>query len=122
MSNLKRNSIELLKEMKGDEAVMEVFWTPAFIPLGTVYEAVDLLAKYEEIEKERPLSSQEIREYMKEMCEVVANSIYKGQFTAQDLEERLHAPGAFFTLQEQILFVSSGAQSTETKKLLAKKA
>lgn len=123
MANLKRNSIELYKEMKGEEIVTEKYWTPPFIPMSVVYEAADLMGKYEQKEKKnKQLSSQEVREYLEEMSEFVANRMYGKQFTKEELEDRYHAPDAFSGLQSQIMFIAWGMQNDETKKFLAKKA
>lgn len=123
MAKLKRNTIELLKEMNGEEVVMQRYLTPPFIPLSVVYEAADLMEKYELKEKKNDqLTSQEVKEYLAEMSDFVANRIYNKQFTKEDLEERFHAPDAFNALQSQILFIAWGVQSDETKKFLEKKA
>lgn len=127
MANLKRNSIELMKEIKGDEVVTEKFWTPPFIPLSVVYEAADLMGEYEKKQVDengkiiRDLNSQEVREYLEKMSEFVANRIYAGQFTKDDIEQRYHAPDAFFDLQKQIMFVAWGMQEKSAKKSPAKK-
>ncbi|WP_286201365.1 hypothetical protein [Bacillus sp. ISL-4] len=41
MANLKRNMIELVKEVKEGEIVTEKYLTPVFIPFSVVYEALD---------------------------------------------------------------------------------
>src|SRR5690606_2553911 len=102
MANLKRNSIELFKEVKEDEVITEKFWTPPFIPLKVVYEAADLMGKYEKIGPDSgELTSAEVRSSLEEMTEFVANRIYAGQFTKEELEERFHAPDAYGAMQEQ---------------------
>lgn len=122
MANLKRNSISLFKEMKGEEVVTERFWTPPFLPMKAVYEAADMMDKFEKAEKEAGvLTSEAIRTSLEEMSEFVANRIYGGQFTKEDIAERFHAPGAYNALQEQIQFVAWGLQTDETKKFLARK-
>lgn len=122
MANLKRNSIELFKEVKDDEVITEKFWTPPFLSLKAVYEAADLMAKYEKVdENNKELTSLEIKSSLEEMCDFVANRVYEGQFTKEDLEERYHGPGAYYDMQSQIMFVAWGIQNDETKKFLAKK-
>lgn len=122
MANLKRNSIDLFKEMNGEEIVTEKFWTPPFLPMKVVYEAADLMGKYEKTgASAAELTSEEIRSYLEEMTEFVAKRVYDGQFTKEDLENKFHAPDAFAALQEQIYFVAWGLQTDETKKFLAKK-
>ena len=122
MANLKRNSIELYKEVKDDEVITEKFWTPHFLPMKVVYEAADLMGKYEKVDKDAAeLTSAEVRSSLEEMTEFVANRVYAGQFTKEELEERFHAPDAYTSMQQQILFVAWGLQTDETKKFLAKK-
>lgn len=114
MANLKRNMIELVKEVKEGEIVTEKYLTPVFMPLSVVYEALDLseeLSKGEAKEKEM----------IDKLLDFVVNKVYKGQFTKEELMNGLHAPDAIQTLQEQIIFVAQGQQTDETKKYLAKK-
>ncbi|WP_350300594.1 phage tail assembly chaperone G [Peribacillus frigoritolerans] len=119
MANLKRNMIELVKEVKEGEIVTEKHLTPIFIPFSVVYEAVDLTQEMEKSEKEKNASSE--KEMIDKLLEFVANKIYNKQFTKEDLFNGLHAPDAIQTLQEQIIFVAQGRQTDETKKFLAKK-
>lgn len=115
MGNLKRNAIELVTKLndQGEVAETEVYWTPAFIPFDVVYQAVDLSTEMKEKNNER--------EMMDRFVDFVTNDIYKNQFTKEDLKKGLHAPNAIETLQQQIMFVAQGAQSSETKKFLEKK-
>lgn len=117
MANLKRNMIELVKNpeevLNGGEPELERFWTPAFIPFSIVREAIGLQVETEEEGKEL--------EIMDKLADFVANRIYNKQFTKDDIYNRLHAPNAIETLQEQILFVAQGHQTEETKNFLAKK-
>lgn len=115
MSNLKRNMIELVKEVKSGEVVTEKYWTPVFIPLSVVYEAIDLGAELEDGEKNSE------RELIDKLIDFVANKVYKGEFTKEDLINGLHAPEAIETLQQQIMFIAQGSQSNATKEFLAKK-
>lgn len=114
MANLKRNMIELVKEVKEGEVLTEKYWTPVFIPMSVVYEAIDLS---EELGK----GDAKEREVMDKLLDFVANKVYKGQFTKEELINGLHAPMAIQSLQEQILFIAQGNQTEETKKYLAKK-
>ncbi len=115
MANLKRNMIELVKEVKEGEIVTEKYWTPVFMPLSVVYKALDL--------NEEIYESDELKENEKieKMVDFVANDIYKEQFTKDELVNGLHAPDAVKILREQVLFVTRGHQSDETKKFLEKK-
>ncbi|MDF1997598.1 phage tail assembly chaperone G [Peribacillus frigoritolerans] len=119
MANLKRNMIELVKDVKEGEIVTEKFLTPVFIPFSVVYEAVDLTQEIDKSEKEKSASSE--KDMIDKLLDFVANKIYNQQFTKEDLFNGLHAPDAIQTLQEQIVFVAQGRQNDETKKFLAKK-
>lgn len=107
--------IELVKDVKEGEIITENYLTPVFIPLAVVYEAIDFMS---EMEKEEKTSEKEL---IDKLLDFVANKIYKGQFTKEDLFNGLHAPDAIRVLQEQILFVAQGQQTDETKNFLAKK-
>ncbi|MFE4810611.1 phage tail assembly chaperone G [Peribacillus simplex] len=115
MANLKRNMIKLVKEVKEGEVITETYLTPVFIPFSVVYEAVDI---QEDIDK-NTLTEKELFD---KMIDIVANKIYNKQFTIQDLLNGLHAPDAIQPLQEQVIFVSRGYQSDETKKYMEKKS
>ncbi|MGC4375929.1 hypothetical protein WD019_03155 [Fictibacillus sp. Mic-4] len=116
MANLKRNMIELVKEVREGEIITEKYLTPVFIPFSVVYEAIDMT---EEIEKAEDKNEKDL---IDKLMDFVANKIYKGQFTKQDLYNGLHAPDAIQVLQDQILFVAQGRQTDETKEFLAKKS
>ncbi|MBM7605982.1 hypothetical protein JOC75_004010 [Metabacillus crassostreae] len=115
MANLKRNMLELVVEVKEGELVTKKFLTPVFIPLSVVYQALDLVS---EMEKGTNKSEKEMLE---KLIDFVTNYIYKGQFTKEELEMGLHGPEAVVILREQILFITQGYQSDETKKYLANK-
>lgn len=121
MAELRRNSIELVKNPKeiekGGEPEFEKYWTPMFIDLGVLYEAVDI---HGDILKFRGGAKQE-KELIDKMISFVADKIYGGQFTSEQLRRSLHAPTAMENLQEQIIFVARGQQNESTKKFLAKK-
>src|SRR5699024_7767934 len=123
MANLKRNIIELLKNPeeanKGGEIETERFWTTAHTPLTVMNEAVDLSEKKAKIESGK--SKKSFRDAMDLMMDFIANKAYNGQFTKDDLVERLHAPDAINILQEQIGFIASGEQSGGTRDFLEKK-
>lgn len=126
MANLKRNSIKLFKEMKGEEVVTETFWTVPFPPLSMVYEAADIVGEYEEKQQDAHkngtvLSSKSVRNQLERMAEFLADRLYGKQFTKEDLAERFYGPNAFEALQDQVLFVATGMQNDETKKFLDKK-
>src|SRR5690625_910725 len=118
MSKLKRTYIELVKNpeevLKGGEVELEKYWTPAFIPFSIVRDSLGLQSELESGE----LSELDI---MDKLVDFVANNIYGGQFTKDDIYNRLHAPNAIEELQNQILFVAQGQQSDSTKKFLEKK-
>jgi len=120
MANLKRNMIELVENpeevVNGAEPDLKVYWTPPFIPLAVVREAMEM---------QKELNSEDAEEnelqLVDRMIEFVANRIYNGQFSADDIYNKLHAPDAVRTLQEQIMFITQGNQTDETKKFLEKK-
>lgn len=114
MANLKRNMIELVKDVKEGEIVTEKYLTPVFLPMSVVYEALDL-------SDELASGQAKEREMIDKLLDFVANKVYKGQFTKEELINGLHAPDAIQSLQEQILFIAQGQQTDETKKFLAKK-
>lgn len=117
MANLKRHMIELVKEIKEGEIITEKYLTPIFIPLEVVYEAIDLSA-----ELEKPINgANDEKDRIEKMLSFVADKVFGGQFTKDELRKGLHAPTAIQTLQEQILFVARGMQNDDTKKYLAKK-
>ena|SRR5699024_235448 len=123
MANLKRNMIELVKNPdeanKGGEIETERFWTPVHIPLKVMYEALDLSEEMAGIESGE--SDKSFRDAMDLMMDFIANKAYNGQFTKDDLLNRLHAPDAINTLQEQIGFIASGEESSGTKRFLEQK-
>jgi hypothetical protein len=115
MANLKRNMIELVKDVKEGEIITEKYLTPVFIPLSVVYQAIDLTSDMEK------MTSEKETEMIDKLVDFVANDVYKGQFSKEDLINGLHAPNAIETLQQQILFIARGQQTEETKNYLAKK-
>jgi hypothetical protein len=119
MANLKRNMIELVANpdevVGGGEPELKKYWTPPFIPLSVVREAMEMQKELNDEAVDNEL------QLVDRMIEFVANRIYNGQFTADDIYNRLHAPNAVKTLQEQIMFITQGNQTDETKKFLEKK-
>lgn len=114
MANLKRNMIELVKEVKEGEIVTEKYLTPVFIPLSVVYEAIDLA---DDLSKEGTSEKDSIDK----LLDFIANKIYKGQFTKEELFNGIHGPESGSVLWEQLLFVTQGFQTEEAKNYLAKK-
>src|SRR5699024_9615694 len=104
MANLKRNMIELVKNSdevnKGGEIKTEQLWTRVHSHLKYMYEALDLSEEMANIESGK--SKKSFRDAMDLMMDFIANKAYNGQFTKDDLVERLHAPDAINILQEQI--------------------
>ncbi|GLO64752.1 MULTISPECIES: phage tail assembly chaperone G [Bacteria] len=119
MAELVRNMMELVKNPEevanGGEVEMEKYWTPAFLPLRVSRDAIQL---YNELVEDVDIS--EIDKFDK-MADFVANEIYGGKFTKDDLYERLHGPGGKEVLEQQLIFVAQGQQSAETKNFQAKK-
>lgn len=111
--------IELIKNpeevAKGGEVDLEKFWTPAFIPFSKVRDAISLQTELDDGD----LSELDM---MDRLADFVAEDIYAKQFAKDDLYNRMHAPNAIETMQEQIMFVAQGDQSESTKNFLAKKA
>ncbi len=119
MANLKRNMIELVKEVKEGEIVTEKYLTPVFIPMSVVYEAIDMTEKIDKSEGDKNAGSE--KALIDNLLDFVADKVYNKQFTREDLFNGLHAPDAIRVLQEQIIFVAQGRQTDETKKFLAEK-
>ncbi|CDQ17941.1 hypothetical protein SAMN05192559_104101 [Halobacillus karajensis] len=119
MANLKRQMIELVKEVKDEgEVVTEKFLTPAFLHFSVVYEAMDLA---EEVFESSNNSLKEEKEKIDKALIFIADRLYNKQFTKEELFNGLHGPNAIATIQEQIIFAANGVQSDETKKFLEKK-
>lgn len=111
--------IELVKNpeavLRGEEPEIEKVWTPAFISLRVAKSAMEL---YNEMEEDTITPE---GEKFDKLVDFVANDIYAGKITPDDIYDRLHAPDGKKHLQETLLFVAVGQQSDETKKFLAKK-
>lgn len=116
MANLKRNMIELVKEVKEGEIITGKYLTPVFIPLSVVYQAIDLTTELEKV------TNATEKELIDKLVDFIVNDVYKNQFSKEDLINGLHAPEAVRILQEQILFIAQGYQSDETKNYLAKRS
>ena len=114
-SKLKRNYIQLVENPKAEEIKMETYLTPHFIPLDVLYEAIDIMAELEEVERgEKEMS---LKEQMEKLVDAVIK-IYGGQFTKKDIRTRIHAPDALTSLQKQVEFVVNGQQDEETKNFI----
>lgn len=117
MADLKRNMIELVKNpeeaLRGGEVEMEKFWTPPFIPFSKVREAMQLAS---EMEKGKLTETEMIDRLIDFIVDV-----YGKQFTKEDVYNRIHGPDAVQVLQENIIFVAQGNESSSTKKFLAAK-
>ncbi|WZX99617.1 hypothetical protein NSQ26_09805 [Bacillus sp. FSL W7-1360] len=109
MADLKRNSITLVTDVKEGEVVTKTYRTPPFIPLTVVYQAIDLIAKFQKGDSNE-------REQIEELAEFVSGDIYKDQFTKEELENGLHAPDAMSTLTDQLVFVAQGKETGTEKK------
>ncbi|PKR79184.1 hypothetical protein CEY16_05405 [Halalkalibacillus sediminis] len=116
MADLKRNMIELVKDVKQGELVTEKYLTPLFIPMKKVYEAVDTLEK---INSSAGTAKSE-RELIDNLLIFVVD-LYDQQFTKEELFNGLHGPDATRKLQEQIIFAARGIQDDDTKKYLETK-
>jgi hypothetical protein len=118
MANLKRNMIELVKNIeevqKGGEVELEKYWTPPFIPFSKVRQALQM---QKELDKEETTEL----ESMELLTQFVVEEIYNKQFTIDDLYNRLHAPDGIAALTDQLMFVAQGDQTDATKKFLEKK-
>lgn len=114
MADLKRNTITIVLEVQ-DGAIIrkKTYLTPVFIPLSTIYEALDLM---EEIKKRKALKTE--RELIDALVTFITDKVYDNQFTKEDLIAGLHSPNAMAELFNQLLFIARGEQSEETKKYL----
>ncbi|GIP63367.1 hypothetical protein J32TS6_19220 [Virgibacillus pantothenticus] len=121
MAKLKRNMIELVKNpeevLSGGEPEFDKYWTSPFIPLDVTLEAVDFADEIENRDGEEEKES----DLILKLANFVAEKIYNGQFTVEDIRKKLHAPDAIEELQSQIFFIARGQQSASTKEFLAKK-
>lgn len=109
----KLNFIELItSEKENGEFETKVYFTPKYLPFS---ELMNLFEKVEEIEKTEEDSG---TNSIQEMFKLVAEDIYKNQFTVQELMDGLHAPEAMTEIRAQIQFVSQGEQSEENEKRL----
>jgi|SRR5699024_8989131 len=117
MANLKRNMIELVKNpeevLKGGEPEFEKYWTPAFIPFKKVREGLQLSKEFEKDDASE-------LEAMDKLADFTVD-VYGKQFTKDYLLDHLHGPDALRTMQENLMFISQGAQNDETKAFLNNK-
>lgn len=109
----KLNFIELITgEKENGEFETKVYFTPKHLPFS---ELMNLFEKVEEIEKTEEDSG---INNIQEMFKLIAEDIYKNQFTVQELMDGLHAPETMPEIKAQIQFVSQGEQSEENEKRL----
>lgn len=111
--------LELVKNpegvAKGDEPEIEKVWTPAFIPLRVARDAIEV---WNEVETNKQMTESE---KFDRIAGFVANEIFAGKITTDDIFNRLHAPGGLDILKQQLIFAAQGQQSDETKNYMAKK-
>lgn len=123
MSDLKRNLIELITNPEevagGGEVETKKYWTPPFIPLKLLYQALDLVQEIDDFNSGKSKTKES--KLIEKMGDFVANDIYQKQFTREQLENGLHAPDAVANLQEQITFISQGRFSKAAKEFQARK-
>lgn len=121
MGELKRHAIELVVEVKEGEIDKKTYLTPAFLPMKVVYEAIEVYAEIEKNEQKEGTDVTKEKELYTRIMDFVANQVYGGQFTPDDIFNGLHAPDVNKVLFDQVLFVARGVQNDFTKKYLAKK-
>ncbi len=126
MANLKREKIELIKNIKevneGAEPEIEKVWTVPFISLGTSLQAVDL---YQKVTDPKNGMSEEDRN--DEVIDFLAEKAFGGKLTKEDFYTRL--PGTGFNegmsgqevLIHLLIFTGNGEQADDTKNFLAEK-
>ncbi len=111
--------LELVKNIEevnnGGEVELEKHWTPAFIPFRVCRDAVQL---FDDLETDGEMSESD---KFDKLADFVANEIFAGKITKDDIFERLHAPDGKQVLYDQVIFVAQGQQSDDTKNFLAKK-
>lgn len=108
--------IELVTDVKEGELVTKKYVTPIFIPMRTVYEAIDLVA---ELSKRK--TAEDEKELIEKLVGFIAEKVYNNQFTAEDIFKGLHAPNAIQELFDQVYFIARGEQTDESKKYLETK-
>lgn len=118
----KTNAIELVQDEENGEVQTKVYYTPTYIKGGVLLEALALSEEFmgqaDKDGKEERMSEPEM---IDKLASFVADRIYNGQFSKDELIDGLHAPSLMQTLQEQVVFVSRGEQTKEAKKLVEKK-
>ncbi|KHE73152.1 phage tail assembly chaperone G [Halobacillus sp. BBL2006] len=119
MADLKRNMIELVTDVKEGEIITQTYWTSPFLPMKVVLEANDIAAQIDKLETD---DIEQQKETFDQLSSFVADVLYNKQFTKQELQDGLHAPQALNALYDQIIFITRGKQSDETKKFLEKKS
>ncbi len=126
MSNLKREKVELIKNIEevneGAEPEIEKVWTVPFISLGTSLQAVDLYQKV--TDPDNDMSEEDRND---EVIDFLAEKAFGGKLAKEDFYSRL--PGAGFNqgmsgqevLIHLLIFVGNGEQTDDTKNFLAGK-
>ncbi|HDA8247315.1 hypothetical protein A4U54_09785 [Staphylococcus aureus] len=112
MAKLKRNIIQLVEDPKANEIKLQTYLIPHFISFEIVYEAMDLI---DDIEDEN--STMKPREIADRLMDMVVK-IYDNQFAVKDLKERMHAPDGMNALREQVVFITQGQQTEETRNFI----
>ena len=112
-NNLKKHYLPLYERNTNGEWELKPVFTPDFIPFKTVITATKMAAKMQ-----KDTTGEKEIEMLEEMMSFVANEIYQGKITTQDLVDKLYAPDAIETLKEQIAFVSQGYQTKEAKEFV----
>ena len=99
MAKLKRNIIQLVEDPKANEIKLQTYLTPHFISFEIVYEAMDLI---DDIEDEN--STMKPREIADRLMDMVV--------------KRMHAPDGMNALREQVIFITQGQQTEETRNFI----
>jgi hypothetical protein len=115
MSNLKKHYILFTEVQENGELNTFPIFTPDFIPFKTVISATKLMGEIQKLE-----DGEKELQMLEKMIAFVADDIYQGKITREDIENKLHAPDALETLKEQIAFVSQGYQTKEAKEFVKK--
>lgn len=108
------NKIELVVNFETEET--KTFHQPSFIKGSVIREGVKLGKEMEEMENELDA------DIIDKMCTFVAQKLYDGQFTDEELMDGIDARQLLNTLIEQISNVLGGGEANEGKPSKAKKA
>lgn len=108
------NKLEIVVNFETEET--KTFHQPNFIKGSVIREGVKLGKEMEDMESELDA------DIIDKMCEFVANKLYDGQFTSEELMDGIDARQLLKTLIDQISNVLGGGESNEGKPSKAKKA